>query len=124
MIRLFGIFLFCVLAAPDAALASSCVVPFIRTLDNQTVQGTMYTASGRRCSITLLRSRGPIYTARLVAPPNNGSVSISGNRVIYVSRSGYAGGDHFVYARYGMDSLNRPISRTVEVNVKVAAAQR
>ena len=84
----------------------------------------MYAVSGRRCSITLLRSRGPIFTARLVAQAKNGSVSISGHRVIYVSRPGYAGDDRFVYARHGMDSVNRPISRTVEVSVKVAAAQR
>ena len=81
----------------------------------------MYAASGQRCSITLLRSSGPITTTRLVAPASNGSVSVSGNRVVYVSRPGYSGDDRFVYVRQGMDSVNRPISRTVEVSVKVAA---
>jgi hypothetical protein len=96
-------------------------VPFIRTLDNQTVQGTIYAASGKRCSITLLWSGGPITTTRLVASARNGSVSVSGNWVVYVSRPGYAGDDRFVYVRQGMDSVNRPISRTVEVSVKLAA---
>jgi hypothetical protein len=117
-----GIFCFWLLAISGPALASSsCAVPNIRTLDNQTVYGTMYAVSGKRCSITLLRTGGPIQSTRLVAQANNGSVSVSGNRVIYVSRSGYAGDDHFVYARQGMDMMNRPITRTVDVSVKVAA---
>jgi hypothetical protein len=122
MIRSLGISCLWLLAISEPALASSsCVVPFIRTLDNQTVQGTMYAASGKRCSITLARSQGPITTTRLVAPARNGSVSVSGNRVVYVSRPGYAGDDRFVYVRQGMDSVNRPVSRTVEVSVKVGA---
>jgi hypothetical protein len=124
MFKLMGICCFWLLAISDAALASSrCVVPFIRTLDNQTVQGTMYATSGRRCSITLLRSLGPITTTRLVVPAGNGSVSVNGNQLVYVSRPGFAGDDRFVYVRQGMDMVNRPISRTVEVSVKVAAAQ-
>ena len=122
MIRFSGVCCACLLAIADSALASSgCVVPFIRTLDNQTVQGTMYAASGQRCSITLLRSPGPITTTRLVAAASNGRVSVSVNRVVYVSRPGYSGDDRFVYVRQGMDAVNRPISRTVEVSVKVAA---
>jgi hypothetical protein len=82
----------------------------------------MYAVSGKRCSITLLGTGGgPIHGTRLVAHANNGSVSVSGNRIIYVSRPGYAGDDHFVYARQGSDMLNRPITRTVDVSVKVAA---
>ena len=80
----------------------------------------MYAASGRRCSITMLRSYGPIYTTRLVAQAKNGSVSLSGNQLVYVSRPGYVGDDHFVYVRQGTDTVNRPISRTIEVTVKVA----
>src|SRR5262245_29424371 len=36
------------------SLARSCIVPFIRTVDNQTVNGTMHVVSGKRCSIVLL----------------------------------------------------------------------
>ena len=123
MIRLVGCLCLWWLAisAPVAA-APGCVVPFIRTLDNQTVQGTMYAVSGRRCSIVVARSPGPIYTTRLVAQAKNGRVSVSGNRIVYMSKPGYSGDDSFVYARQGTDTINRPITRTVEVNVKVAAS--
>ena len=84
----------------------------------------MYAVSGRRCSISMNRYRGPIHTTRLVTPPKHGSVSISGNLVIYVSRPGYAGDDRFVFARHGMDSVNRPAIHTAEVSVIVAAAHR
>jgi hypothetical protein len=122
MIRTMGVFCFWLLATSGPALASSrCIVPLIRTLDNQTVQGTMYAASGKRCSIILIRSLGPIHTTRLVAQASHGTVFVEGNRIVYVSRPGYAGDDHFVYAKQGFDTINRPISRTVEVSVKVAA---
>ncbi|MDI1262329.1 MAG: hypothetical protein PS018_03610 [bacterium] len=122
MIRTIGIFSIWLFAISGPALASpGCIVPFIRTLDDQTVSGTMYAVSGKRCSITVARSPGPIFTTRLIAQASNGRVSVSGNRVVYVSRPGYNGDDRFAYVRHGLDSINRPISRTVEVNVKVAA---
>jgi len=34
----------------------------------------------------------------------------------------YSGDDSVVHARQGMDTINRPITRTVEVNVKVVAS--
>jgi hypothetical protein len=124
MIRSLGLGCFLLLAMSEAALAAyGCVVPRIRPLDNQTVQGTMYAVSGKRCSIVVHISSGPIHTSRLVAQAKNGRVSISGNRVIYVSRAGYAGDDRFVYARQGMDRANQPTTRTVEVSVIVAAAR-
>jgi len=82
----------------------------------------MYAVSGLQCSIILRRSPGPVYTTRLLAPPKNGRVSISGNRIVYISTRGYSGDDRFVYVRQGLDTINRPISRTVEVNVKVASS--
>ena len=103
------------------ALAGSCVVPYIRTLDNQTVSGTMYVVSGKQCSIVLQRSAGPIHGVKLVSRPSKGSVSINGGRVVYVSSAGYVGDDHFTYARHGLNALNQPITRTVDVNVKVSA---
>ena len=120
MIRTTGFLCFWLLAISGPALASPCVVPFIRTLDNQTVQGNMYASSGKRCSIILVRSRGPILSTRLVAQASHGNVSVQGNRVVYVSSPGYAGEDHFAYAKQGFDALNRPITRTVEVTVRVA----
>jgi hypothetical protein len=103
------------------ASARSCIVPLIKTLDNQTVSGTMYAESGKRCSIALVSSRGPMSSVRVVTPPSTGSVSISGGRVVYVSRSGYVGDDRFVYARQGLDTINRPVTRTVDVSVKVSS---
>jgi len=103
------------------ALAGSCVVPSIRTLDNQTVNGTMYVASGKRCSIVLQRSPGPTFSATLVTRPSKGSVSITGGRVVYVSSAGYVGDDHFTYARQGLNAHNQPVTRTVDVNVRVSA---
>jgi hypothetical protein len=121
MIRLAGLLCLLLLLVSGPASAGSCVVPFIRTLDNQTVTGTMYVASGKRCSIILQHSAGPMHSAKLVSRPNKGSVSINGGRVVYVSSAGYVGEDHFTYARQGLNALNQPITRTVEVNVRVSA---
>jgi hypothetical protein len=120
MIRIIG--LSCVLLAAfgSQALAGNCRVPFIRTLAGQTVQGTMFAVSGKRCSIVLTRSKGPTFGTKLVSSPSNGSVSISGNRIVYVSRSGFVGEDHLSYARVGQDTLNHPITRTVDLTVKVS----
>jgi hypothetical protein len=121
MIRFAGLtcLLLSVLSGP--ALAASCVVPLTRTLDNQTVSGTMYVVSGKRCSIILQRSAGPIHGVKLVSGARNGSVSINGGQVVYVSSAGFVGDDRFTYARHGMNAPNQPITRTIEVNVKVAA---
>jgi hypothetical protein len=108
-----------ILLSAPAALA--CRVPSIRTLDNQTVTGTMFAASGRRCSIIVRNSRGPIFSAALVSSPRNGTVAVAGGRVTYTSRAGFVGDDEFTYARRGLNSRNEPIVKTVNVTVKVAA---
>ena len=84
MIRFAGLtcLLLSVLSGP--ALAASCVVPFIRTLDNQTVTGTMYVVSGKRCSIILQRSAGPIHGVKLVSAAQT---TVSGQTVISFSIS-------------------------------------
>jgi hypothetical protein len=94
-------------------------VPNIRPLDNQTVQGNMFVVSGKRCSIVLVRSPGPVDRVSLVSRPTNGSVLVQGGRLIYTPRSGYLGEDRFVYAREGKDPENRQIKRTVEISVQV-----
>ncbi|MBR0776944.1 hypothetical protein JQ625_19075 [Bradyrhizobium diazoefficiens] len=121
MLKAFGSVVVAMSVMAGPAMAGSCIVPFIKTLDNQTVSGTMYAASGKRCSITVMRTPGPVFSARVVTQPSNGSVSINGNRVIYLSRPGYVGDDRFVYARQGLDAVNRPITRTVDVSVKVSS---
>jgi hypothetical protein len=103
----------------ESALA--CSVPFIRTVDNQTVDGQMTAKSGRPCSIRLRFTRGPMWTASIVQRPSNGTVSVGGsNRIIYRSRPGFVGNDAFIYARQGQDRYNSPVTRTVRVAVTVA----
>lgn len=100
--------------------ASACSVPFIRTLDNQTVDGSMTVRSGKNCRIVLARSHGPIYSAHIVQKPSNGTAQIDGgNRVIYKSRAGFVGSDSFTYARRGLDTRNNPVTRTVRIVVRV-----
>jgi hypothetical protein len=121
MIRVAG--LSCVLVAllSSPSFAGTCRVPFIRTLNNQTVEGTMFAVSAKRCSIILTRSVGPTFGTKLVSPPSNGLASIDGNRIIYVSRPGFVGEDHLVYARVGQDISNHPVTRTVNLTVRVSA---
>jgi hypothetical protein len=107
-----------VLPAIEPALA--CSVPYIRTLNNQTVDGHMAARSGRPCSIRLRNSSGPTTDASIVQRPANGTVSIGGgNRIIYRSRPGFVGGDAFAYARHGRDRYNSVVTRTVRVAVTV-----
>ena len=119
MIRAVGLLCVWLSVGCGSALAADCWVPDIRTLDNQTVQGNMFVVSGKRCSIVMIRSPGPIQSLSLVASPSHGNVLVQGGRLIYTPRSGYLGEDHFTYAREGKDLENRPIKRTVEISVQV-----
>jgi hypothetical protein len=103
-----------------ASEASACRVPFIRTFDNQTVNGAMAARTGKPCSIVLNTSAGPMLGAQIVERPANGTASVgAGNRVIYLSRPGFAGRDAFTYARTGLDRHNAKVVRTVRVSVIV-----
>src|SRR6266480_185517 len=97
------------------ASAARCVVPFIRTLDNQTVIGTIFTSTGSPCHIGLARSRGPMSSVQLLENAKNGTVRVSGGSIFYVSRSNFVGEDHFTYARHGMNDVNQPVVRTVAI---------
>jgi hypothetical protein len=101
------------------AFATTCWVPRERPLANQTVQRDMLVVSGKRCSLALILSQGPMYSVRLIAPPSNGRASIRGSRITYVSRPGYLGEDHFIFAREGADPTNRPATWTIEMKVQV-----
>lgn len=122
MMKVVGILLLgLVVLSTSASASTSCFVPRIRALNNQTVYGTMLAASGEQCQIRFNRSLGPIYSTIVVANARHGRVSLDGHKVLYVSQPGYAGEDHFTYARKGLNMRNRPITRTVEVTVRVAA---
>jgi hypothetical protein len=101
------------------ALAASCWLPPVAPLANQTVQRDMLVVSGKRCSLVVLRSPGPMYSVRLIAPPRNGRISTRGGRITYVSRPSYLGDDHFIFAREGKDQMYRPVTWTIEMNVHV-----
>lgn len=76
--------------------ASACVVPGIRTLDNQTVPGFMRVKSGRPCSIVMRWSSGPIDKVAIVQRPSHGNVTIKPpGKIFYQSRSGFVGNDKF-----------------------------
>lgn len=108
------------LSVVTAEAATNCHVPRIRTLDNQTVTGYMTIKSGKTCSIRLHNSRGPIFSAHIVARSGHGSVQVDGsNRIVYRPQSGFVGKDSFTYARKGMDTRNNPVTRTVQVEVDV-----
>ncbi|WP_316203484.1 MULTISPECIES: hypothetical protein [unclassified Bradyrhizobium] len=112
----------CVLAVAFSAGASAanCIVPPFSTLENQTAQGHMYAKTGKRCSIAVLHSRGPIFGVRVLSAASHGVVSVQGAQVVYVSKPGFVGEDHFAYVRHGADMLNRPVTKGVEVTVHVS----
>jgi hypothetical protein len=101
------------------AFAASCWLPLVRPLANQTVKRDMLVVSGKRCSLVVLLSPGPMYSVRLIAPPRSGRISIRGGRITYVSHPGYLGDDHFIFAREGTDPMYRPVTWTIEMNVHV-----
>jgi hypothetical protein len=106
------------LSAPEAL---ACRVPRIKTIEGQTVTGYMFATSGRRCGIKVRNSRGPTLSTSLVSAAKNGTVVVSGGRVGYTSKPGFAGDDSFRYARRGLNKQNEPVVRTINVLVKVEA---
>jgi len=112
----------CVLtmAFSAGASAADCLVPSIRTLENQTVQGHMYAKTGKHCSIIVLGSRGPMFGVRVLSSPGHGVVAVQGQQIVYRSSPGYVGEDHFAYVRQGADALNRPVTKGVDVTVHVS----
>ena len=100
--------------------APNCSVPRIRTLNGQTVDGTMTVKSGKRCSIVMRNSRGPTFDVRIVTQPSYGGIRIEApHRIVYQSRTGFVGDDSFTYARRGFDTRNNPVTRTVRIAVTV-----
>lgn len=99
--------------------ASACSVPLIRTLHNQTVDGTMAAHSGKPCSIRLRFTSGTSEHVAIAQRPANGTLASSGQKVTYRSRPGYVGGDSFTYQRHGKDKWGGPSVKTVRVAVTV-----
>ena len=108
-----------VLVSIGAGDALACSVPLIRTLHNQTVDGTIAARSGKPCSIRMKFTSGMSERAAVVQRPANGTATASGQRITYVSRSGYVGGDSFSYQRQGKDKWGASSVKTVRVAVTV-----
>ena len=102
----------------DGAVA--CSVPLIRTFANQTSTGYMSANSGKPCKINFVSASGPVYSTQIVQAPANGTAQVIPlQHVVYRSRAGFVGNDHFTYARRGLDKLGNPSVRTIEVAVTV-----
>jgi len=112
--------LIALLAACSAEANARCSVPYIRTVENQTVQGRMMADSGKPCPIRFKHSSGPTFNVEIVQRPASGTLRIAGmQRIIYTSRPGFVGQDEFVFARRGLTKIGVPTVRTIEVSVNV-----
>jgi hypothetical protein len=120
MIRTIGLSCVLLVGLGSQASAAVCVVPNYRTLANQTAQGNMFVVSGKRCGVISLRTAGPTFSSRVLRQPAHGRVSVQGRRIVYVSHAGYIGEDSFVFARDGLDTLNKPRTNTIEMHVEVS----
>jgi hypothetical protein len=98
--------------------ASACA-PYVRWVNNQTVDNTMTVRSGKTCSLNF-RSKGPTHQTVILVRPSHGTVSVGAvGRVTYRSRPGYVGSDTFTYARRGFDARNSPMNATIRIAVTV-----
>ncbi len=76
--------------------------------------------SGKRCSVSMTSSRGPIDGLKILANPAHGNLVTLRNRITYLPRAGYVGSDSFTYMRTGLDERGNPTTRTVRMQVTVA----
>jgi hypothetical protein len=105
-------------SAEPAASAAPCTGN-VQTLDNQTVDRYMTVPPGKSCSVILYSPTGPTFGAVIVQQPKHGKAMARGNSIAYLAPKNYVGPDNFVYARKGVDALNRPSTTTVRVTVTV-----
>ena len=116
------IFFSCLLFFTGEAEAryTGCSGGTVRLLKNQTVDRYMTLRAGKSCSVSLTGSSGPTHGVFITERPKHGTVTINGpHKVIYRANAAYAGSDSFIYARKGLDELNKPNTMSVRVNVTV-----
>ena len=112
--------LIALLVACSAEANARCSVPYIKTVENQTVQGRMMADSGKPCPIRFKHSSGPTFNVEIVQRPASGTLRIEGmQRLVYTSRAGFVGQDAFVFARRGLTKVGVSTVRTIEVSVTV-----
>jgi Bacterial Ig domain len=119
MLRSFLVLGLILISFSAPAFSADCSVPRIPTLDNQTVDGTMTVKAGKRCTIRLLASSGPMFSVDVVQKPANGTVTTSISSVRDTPKPGFTGTDSFTYARKGFTKLNQPSVKTVRIAVTV-----
>jgi hypothetical protein len=108
------------LIACSAEAKARCSVPYIKTVENQTVQGRMMADSGKPCPIRFKHSSGPTFNVEIVQRPSSGTLRVvEMQRIIYTSRPGFVGQDAFVFARRGLTKVGVSTVRTIEVSVTV-----
>ena len=98
---------------------AACDVPQWRFIWD--VESNAYMATdGGRCSLAFRRAfrTSEVHSITIATAPRNGSVSASGNAVLYNPRSGFKGDDSFVFAINGKRNGN-PVRATVRVSVTV-----
>lgn len=80
----------------------------------------MTVKAGATCSALHGGSFGPMLSTVIAKRPAHGSATVRySHNVVYLAPRGYTGSDTFTYVRRGLDNLNRPAVRTVNVLVTV-----
>jgi hypothetical protein len=103
-------------ATATARCESSSIIP----RDNQTVTGKMIVKAGATCSALHGLSAGPMLSTVIAKRPVHGKATVRySHNVVYLAPRGYTGPDTFTYIRRGLDALDRPAVRTVNVVVAV-----
>jgi hypothetical protein len=80
----------------------------------------MSARSGKPCAIRLQYTSGTAESVGIAQRPSHGTVTTSGQSVIYVSRPGYMGPDNFTYTRHGRDKWGNRGAKTIRVAVTVS----
>lgn len=95
-----------------------CRLPFFRTPNGGTGEGTMTVSSGEQCKFGTypLNSDSISFSQR----PRNGTVTIpSAGIIVYQSRKGFVGEDSFSYTHSGYDDFRTKVVRRARVTVTV-----
>ncbi|MGJ4926496.1 hypothetical protein ACQR1I_00700 [Bradyrhizobium sp. HKCCYLS2038] len=120
MIKLAALSSFILAGLCSPSLAMDCWSPPVRALGDQTVQGQMFVAAGKRCYMMLQATNGAMLSAHVLEQPSHGSATVRGLRVTYGPQPSYIGEDRYVYSWKGLDRLNQPRTFTVEMRVVVS----
>jgi hypothetical protein len=89
------------LIACSIEAGARCSVPYIKTSENQTVDGRMMADSGKPCRVRFKHSSGPTFSVDIVQRPAHGTLRVGDvQTLIYTSRSGFVGQDMHYFGRF------------------------